>query len=157
MPHPLARPFALSVTCDKADNSARQTPHRPLNSQLRWPGWGAVLPALDRPRTHHLATSERIEPRRLWIRCNHAQDDHSVRVHNTSHRACAGLILGADRPPGADSGVSLNRRPAGDQRGQSLTTVSSTISASPSTRAVTGRPPGTIREDLRARVAVHPE
>jgi hypothetical protein len=115
-----------------------------------------VLPALDRPRTHHLATSERIEPRRLWIRCNHAQDDHSVRVH-TSRRACAGLILGADRPPGADSGVSLNRRPAGDQRGQSLTTVSSTISASPSTRAVTGRPPGTIREDLRARVAVHPE
>jgi hypothetical protein len=53
--------------------------------------------------------------------------------------------------------LKLNQRPVGDQMGQSLTTVCSTISASPSTRAVTGRPPGTIREDLRARVAVQPE
>jgi hypothetical protein len=37
---------------------------------------------------------------------------------------------------------------------QSLTTVCTTISASPSTRAVIGRPPGTMREDFRARVAL---
>jgi hypothetical protein len=39
------------------------------------------------------------------------------------------------------------------QAGQSLTTVCSTVSASPSTRAVTGRPPSTTRLDLRARLA----
>jgi hypothetical protein len=42
----------------------------------------------------------------------------------------------------------------GDQvGGQSDTTVCKTVSAFPVTRAVIGSPPGTIREDLRARVA----
>jgi hypothetical protein len=43
---------------------------------------------------------------------------------------------------------------SGDQvSGQSDTTVCKTVSASPATRAVIGSPPGTMREDLRARVA----
>jgi hypothetical protein len=66
----------------------------------------------------------------------------------------AGLILVPTGRRKPIRGLSLNQRPVGDQMGQSLTTVCSTISASPSTRAVTGRLPGTIREDLRARVAV---
>jgi hypothetical protein len=43
---------------------------------------------------------------------------------------------------------------SGDQvGGQSETTVCKTVSASPVTRGVIGSPPGTIKEDLRARVA----
>jgi hypothetical protein len=72
-------------------------------------------------------------------------------------RTCARLILVPTGRRELIRGQSLNQRPVGDQTGQSQTTVCSTISASPSTRAVTGRPPGTIREDLRARVAVQLE
>lgn len=43
----------------------------------------------------------------------------------------------------------------GAQVGQSATTVCRTVSASPVTRSVTGRPPGTTSDDRRHRMAVH--
>lgn len=85
----------------------------------------------------------------------HPRNNRSLRW--TGCLVLLGPILGADRTPGADPGQSLNRRPVVDQMGQSHTTVCSTISASPSTCKVIGRPPGTIREDLGARVAMQLE
>ena len=53
---------------------------------------------------------------------------------------------------GYRQGLTVGR--SGDQVGcQSDTTVCKTVSASPVTCVVIGSPPGTTREDLRARVA----
>jgi len=57
--------------------------------------------------------------------------------------------------PSVTLGDNGQRKANSYQASQSLTTVCSTVSASPVTRAVTGSPPGTISEERRRRIAVH--
>lgn len=52
-------------------------------------------------------------------------------------------------------GRMLNWRPTWDHGLHWATTVVNTVMASPPIRSVTIGPPGTIKDDLRARVAVH--
>lgn len=141
----------------------RQTgePHPDRRMRLFW-GWWARICLRDFLPWHSSGVGQwpGVGVRHVPWRKGVASPPASARVGRDCPSSGCWVLAGA----AVTSAARMTRCPGVPPRGcvsgrsqvaQSDTTVCRTVSASPVTRSVTGRPPGTISDDRRRRRAVH--